>query len=266
MKSGILLGFIVFALLLGGCSEYRKVLKSTDMQYKYDKALEYYKSGKYAKSYPLFEELYIVYRGTEKGEKIAYYQANCDYKMKDFILAAHRFEQFYKNYPSSVYAEECQFMSAYCNYKLSPKFSLDQTDTYKAIRSFQLFTIQYPDSRLIDSCNQLLDELRFKIEYKEYRTAKLYYRMENYRAAVVSFGNFNNRYPNSAFKEETWFLSYKASYLLAVNSIEEKKVERIGDAMKAYVNFADRFPESARMKDAESLYEDLQEKLEIVKS
>lgn len=258
--------FVVAFLALGACSEYRTVLKSTDMQYKYDKALEYYKSGKYAKAYPLLEELYIVYRGTEKGEKISYYQAHCDYKLKDYILAAHHFEQFYKTYPGSPFAEECQFMAAYCNYRLSPKYSLDQTDTYKAVRSFQLFAIDHPNSQLIDSCNQLLDELRYKIEYKEYRTAKLYYKMENYNSAVVAFENFNERYPNSRYKEETWFLSYKASYLLAVNSIDEKKVDRIGNAMKAYTNFADRFPQSDDLREAESLYEDLQKKLEIAKS
>lgn len=266
MKIGFPLVFLFVLLLFTSCTEYRKVLKSTDMQYKYDKALEYYKAGKYAKAYPLLEELYIIYRGTEKGEKIAYYQASCDYKMKDYILAAHRYSEFHKNYPTSVYAEECQFMSAFCNYKLSPKYSLDQSETFTAIRSFQFFAIQYPNSSRIDSCNQLLDELRYKLEYKEYKTARLYYRMENYKAAVVSFDNFNDRYPNSRFREETWYLSFKASYLLALNSIDEKKVDRIGDAMKAYVNFADRFPQSEWVRDAELMYESLQRKLETAKS
>lgn len=248
------------------CTDYRKVLKSEDMQYKYDMALEYYKDGKYAKAYPLFDELFIRYRGTEKGEKIAYLVAKCDYGLRDYVLSAHRFSQFYKNYPNSQYAEEAQFLSAHSKFNLSPKYSLDQTDTYSAIRSFQLFTLQFPESQYIDSCNQLMDELRFKLEMKDYKAAKLYYKRERYRAAVVSLGNFNDRYPNSQFKEETWYLWVKASYLLAINSIEEKKEERIEDAIEAYVTFADRFPESRYIKECISYAETLRSELELVQN
>lgn len=253
-----LFSVLIGVILLSSCTEYRKVLRSDDMQYKYDKAIEYYKVDKYAKAYPLFEELYIVYRGTNKGEKIAYYQAYCDFKMKDFLLAGHRFGQFYKSFPNSVYSEECQFMSAYCDYRLSPTFSLDQGDTYRAIRSFQLFAIDHPESERIDSCNTLLDELRFKVEKKDFEKARLYYRMENYKAATVSLNGFNELYPNSEYREESLFMAFDASFELAKNSIESKKVERIESAMKAYITFADRFPKSKRLREAESKYEDLE--------
>ena len=255
-----LLSLVLLSLVLtfSSCTEYRKVLKSADMQYKYDMALSYYKDGKFTKAYPLLEELYIVYRGTEKGERIAYYQAKCDFNLEAYLLASHRFTQFYKNYPNSAFKEEAQFLAAFCQYKMSPKWSLDQTDTQRAIRSFQLFTIDHPNSSRIDSCNNLLDELRYKLEYKEFRAAQLFFKMENYRAAQVAFDNFNQNYPGSQFKEEAWFLEYKAGYLLAANSVEEKKLERIEAAMEAYINFVDRFPESKRLKEAETHYEDLQ--------
>ncbi|GAB5538567.1 MAG: outer membrane protein assembly factor BamD [Salibacteraceae bacterium] len=249
---------LFIALIFGSCSEHRKVLRSDDMQYKYDMALEYMADEKYTKAYPLLDELYIMYRGSNKGEKIAYTLAECEFGMKDFILAGHRFGQFKKNYPHSEYAEKAQFLSAYCNYRMSPKYSLDQTDTYRAIRSFQLFTIQYPESELIDSTNTLLDELRYKIELKDYKTAKLYYRREAYRAATVALKNFNQRYPNSQYREETWYMWLKASYLLAMNSVEEKKVDRIEMALEAYRTFADRFPDSSYAREAKNLYEDLE--------
>lgn len=266
MKNPLVIVLLAFVLIFSSCTEYRKVLKSADMQYKYDKALEFYKDGKYTKAYPLFEELYIVYRGTDKGERIAYYQATTDFKMNDYLLASHRFTQFYKNYPNSDFNEEAQFLSSFCQYKMSPKWSLDQTETQRAIRSLQLFTIDYPNSSRIDSCNQLLDELRFKLELKEFKAAKLFYRMENYLAAKVAFDNFNQSYPSSKFKEEAWFLEYKSGFLLAANSVEDKKLERIEAAMEAYVNFVDRFPDSKRLKEAEILYEDLQQLLAETKN
>lgn len=266
MKRAYFTTFILFLLLLTACTEYRQVLKSSDMQYKYDKALEYYKDGKYARAYPLLEELYVVYRGTDKAEKIAYYQAKSDFFAKDYILAGHRFKQFYKNFPNSEHAEECQFLSAFCNYKLSPKWSLDQTDTDLAIRSLQLFAIDYPESSRIDSCNALLDELRFKLELKEFKAAKLFYKMETYRASQKAFENFNRQYPSSRFREESFFLEFKSGYLLALNSVEDKKVERIEDAMDAYVTFVDRFPDSKSIKEAEQLYSELQKLLKETKN
>lgn len=261
MNKGIIFIFGCLLLISTSCTEHRKVLKSTDMQYKYDMALQYLKAEKYAKAYPLFDELYIMYRGTQKGEKIAYSLAQCEYGMKDYILAAHRFGQFYKSYPGSEFAEKSQFLSAFCNYKLSPKYSLDQADTYKAIKSFQLFALQYPESQMIDSCNLLLDDLRYKIELKDYKTSKLYYKRERYRAAAVSFKNFNDRYPNSRYKEETWFLWYKSTYLLAVNSVPEKKIERIEASMEAYTTFADRFSASKYLKEAANMNADIEKKL-----
>lgn len=260
MRHYIWLALVVMSL--GACTEYRKVLKSADMQYKYDTALKYYKAGKYTKAYPLLEELYIVYRGTDKGERIAYYQAKCDFKQNDFILAAHRFEQFYQNYPRSEFAEESRFLSAYCNYKLSPKWSLDQMETNRAIRALQLFAIAYPESGRIDSCNQLLDELRYKLEYKEYRAAKLFFKMENYSASKVAFANFNASYPMSTFREETWYLWFESSYLLAINSVEEKKKERLEAAKEAYITFVDRFQTSKYLKQAEAHFEKIQAELE----
>ena len=257
---------ILLTVILASCTEYRKVLRSDDMQYKYDMALQYMNEEKYTKAYPLLDELYILYRGTDKGEKLAYMLAECEFGLKDYLLASHRYSQFKKNYPGSDKEEIAQFLSAYCSYKISPKPSLDQTDTYKAIRAFQLFAIEHPESEYIDSCNTLLDELRYKLELKEYRAAKLYYKRERYRAATVAMKNFNDRYPNSKYKEETWFLWYKASSLLAINSITEKKIERIESALKAYTTFADRFPDSKYGKEAKSLHETLEKNLEIAQN
>jgi outer membrane protein assembly factor BamD len=234
------------------------------MQYKYDMAIEYYKNEKYTKAYPLLEELYIVYRGTDKAERIAYYQARCDFEMRDYILAGHRFSQYYKNFPNSQFSEEAQFLAAFCNYQLSPKWSLDQTDTYRAIRALQLFAIDHPNSSKIDSCNALLDELRFKLEYKDYKAAKLFLRMENYQSAQVAFENFNRSYPASRYREETRFLQYKAAYLLAMNSVETKKLERIDAALDTYVTFVDRFPESEYLREAEEFYDKLRREREIM--
>ena len=66
----ILIAFIL--LIINSCSEYQKVLKSTDYNLKYEKAIEYYEEEDYYRALSLLEELVSLYRGSERAERIAW--------------------------------------------------------------------------------------------------------------------------------------------------------------------------------------------------
>ena len=87
-------------------------------------------------------------------------------------------------------------MSAYCSYLESPHDSLDQSSTNDAIKELQFYANIYPKSDSVPICNKLIDELRFKLEKKEFEISKLYFKTQEYRAAVVSFKNTIKDYPN----------------------------------------------------------------------
>ena len=257
LKKLFFLLVILTSFGLVSCSEYNKVLKSTDLDYKYDKALEYYNAEKYYKALPLIEELVSVYRGHKRAEKLNYYFAYTDYYLGDLLLASYKFNQFTKTYPTSKYTEECLFMSAYCQYLMSPNFSLDQQSTYKAIGELQVFIDKYPSSTRKDTCNTLIIELEQKLEKKTFEDCMQYLKMEDYRASINSFKNLLKDFPDTKYREETYFLIFKASYLLADNSTTKKKQQRIDDAIKAYVTFVDRYPKSTFVKEAEGYYDNV---------
>lgn len=255
----------VLLVLVSGCTEYQKVLKSSDINLKYDKAMEYYDEGEYLKAYPLFEDLIAIYRGTEKAENLYYRYAYSDFYLGDYLLAAHRFSQFVKTFPTSKYAEECQFMIGYCNYLNSPKYSLDQTNTYKAINELQLFTNLYPNSELKDSCNTLVDELIDKLAKKNFEIAMHYLHTEDYKSGIVAFQNFLDDFPDTEYREVAEFNMLKAYADLAKNSVESKKMQRIEDSLEAYVNFVDSFPDGKYIRRAEAIYaEMLKEKEKLI--
>jgi outer membrane protein assembly factor BamD len=224
------------------CSNYQKLLKSSDNELKYSKALEFYEKGDYLKSQQLFEQIQAFFKGTDKAEKIAYYNANCYYKQKDYILAGYYFRAFSTNYSSSIYAEEALYLSAYCSYLDSPRSSLDQTSTAEAISSLQLFINQYPKSARIGECNKLIDELRAKLEKKDIDIAMLYFKMSDYKASVVSLNNVLKDYPDTKSKELILYSILQAKYEYAVNSIYEKRNERLKEAMDSYDELAAGFP------------------------
>ena len=245
---------IILAVTLVGCSEYQKVLKSTDLDYKYEKAIEYYEEDDYFKALPLFEELIPLYRGSERAEIVYYYYCYCNYEQDMYSVAAFHFKKFARTFPTSKHAEETLFMSGYCYFLLSPKATLDQSDTYRALDAMQLFINTYPENTLVDSSNTIMDRLRAKLETKSYMNSKQYFKLQDYKAAIIALNNTLKDYPETERREELLFLIYKSNYLLSINSVEKKKLSRIEDTIEAYYTFVDSYAESEYMKEAEQLY------------
>lgn len=252
---------ITALVALSACSRYQKVLKSTDLDLKFKAAVEYYEDEKYNKAYPLFDELLTLYRGTQKAQDVYYYFAFTNYHLKDYLLAAYHFKNFYKTFPNSPYAEECAFMVGYCYYLESPVYSLDQTYTYKAINELQLFVNTHRQSTKLPECNEYIQELREKLERKSYERANLFYKTEYYQAAVVAFNATLNDFPDTQYREEVLFSRLKATYELAVNSIESKKLQRFIESKTAYFEFIETYPNSENAEDAQEMYAKIKQQI-----
>lgn len=74
------------AMLLSSCGEYNKLLKSTDYEYKYEAAKNYFAKGKYSKSATLLNELITILKGTDKAEESLYMLGMSYYNQKDYRL------------------------------------------------------------------------------------------------------------------------------------------------------------------------------------
>ena len=145
-------------------------------------------------------------------------------------------------------------MNAYCFYLSSPNYKLDQTDTKNAIKEFQSFIDNYPQSTRIDTSNKLVDRLRSKLEHKDYDQIKQYYKLSDYKASITASKNFVKDFPDSKYIEEIYFLIINSYYLLAINSIPSKKTERLDGAIENYLKFVDLYPKSDYLFKAENVY------------
>jgi outer membrane protein assembly factor BamD len=253
----------MISLVFLGCNSYEKILKSSDMELKYQKAQEYYEKEDYYRAKPLLEELISVYKGTKSVEKIYYYYSFCEYGMSNFLLAAYHFRNLYQTYPRSEYAEEAQYMQAFSYFMLSPGYNLDQEYTNKAIEHFQLFINSYPDTDRAKEANGLIDKMRRKLEQKALASAKLYYNLRQYKAAALSFDNLLREYPDTQDAEEAHFYIIQSYYQLAERSIAGKQKERYRKAVDAFTSFKERYPESKWLKNATNLNDRSLAKLEV---
>jgi outer membrane protein assembly factor BamD len=261
-----ILPLLLILIIISACSEFNKVLKSDDNDYKKERAIEYYHEKEYLNAATLLEDIIPYYKLTPDGEMLYYYYCMSNYYLGDYYLASYYFRRFINQYPNSKYTEECQFLSAICSVKNSPEYALDQTETFNAIDQLQIFIDMYPYSNRIDTCNQIMDRLSFKLETKDFESSKLYYQTENYKAAVVALKNFLQKHPHSTYSEEAMYLLVLSSFELGINSIESKKLKRLEATLKSYRKFANEFPDSKRLNELKSVNKKTEEAIKSMES
>jgi outer membrane protein assembly factor BamD len=253
---------LLAVLVLASCGKQQKLLKSTDNEAKYAAAVNYYETNDYYRALQLFQQLINFYQGTEKAEKMQFYYAYCYYHQKDYVLASYYFKRFVDNYPRSVFAEEAMYMNAYCYFLDSPISSLDQTNTYTAIKELQLFINFYPNSDRVEEANKLIDQLRGKLQRKDLDIANLYLKMKLFEAAIYSYKNILKDYPDTEYKEDILFAILKSYYNYATYSISTKQAERYQSALDSYNELVFQFPDTKYLKAAKNMNQDVLDHVE----
>ena len=118
-----------------------------------------------------------------------------------------------RNYPASPQVADASYKTAMCYYNLSPKPSLDQQYTRKAIDEFQSFVEYFPANANAADADAKIRELTTRLAKKQYDTARLYSTMQSYRSALFYFDDviekyhdteyaprFLDKYPNSVLR------------------------------------------------------------------
>ena len=248
-----LLSLFLLVVLFASCSEYQKALKTEDVAVKFEMATKLYDTEKYNDAIRLIEQIAPAYRGKPQAEKLFYMFSQSYYKTKQYYLAAYQFESFVSGYPKSEKVEEAAYLGAKCFSMLSPVYSLDQIDTFKAIDKLQSFIDTYPNSNYLPEANKSLKELNEKIEKKVYENAKGYHTILDYKSAMVALDNFIADFPGTQFKEDALFYKYDSAYQIAINSVAAKMEERLNIAATAYNGLIKFKPDTKHKKIADEM-------------
>ncbi|WP_116127389.1 outer membrane protein assembly factor BamD [Lewinella sp. IMCC34183] len=246
MQYSIKLTLLLLSVVLFGCrSEFETIRTSNDPAMILQKANAYYDAGEYQRAQTLYELVIAPYRGQTEAEQIAYRYAYTYYYTEQYVLASYYFKNFATTYGGSPLREETEFMSAYANYMLSPTYRLDQSYSVKAIEGFEEFANRYPDSERVPEANRLIDEMRAKMELKDFESAKLYMDIERFESALTSFENVLKDYPETQRAEEIRYLMARVQYEYASRSFRTRKPERLRATIELAENFLNRYPDSA---------------------
>ena len=254
-RIAIISKILVLLVLLTSCSEYERLLKSDDFQAKYEAAMDYFEDEDYVRSATLIEQILPVYRGTARAADLNFTLAYAYFHRRDYMLAAHHFDSFVRDFPASPHIEEATFMRAYCNYLLSPRPDLDQSTTRRSIEQFTLFMSRFPESERVEEATELVVEMRAKLLEKSFESARLYFDMGDYQAAIVALKNSLADFPETRHREEIMFMILRASFLLADRSVPERQLERFQATIDEYYAFIEEFPDSRYVREAHNMFQ-----------
>ncbi len=259
MKKNIIIT-LVAAATLSSCGQYNNVLKSTDYEYKYEAAKNYFAKGQYNKSSTLLNELITILKGTDKSEESLYMLGMSYYNQKDYAMAAQTFITYFNTYPRGIYTELARFHAGKALYLDTPEARLDQSGTYAAIQQLQLFLEYYPASVKKSEAQDMVFDLQDKLVFKELLSARLYYNLgiymgaNNYLSCVITAQNALKDYPYTDYREDLSILMLRARYEMALNSADEVKMDRYRETADEYYAFKNEFPESKHLKDADKIF------------
>jgi outer membrane protein assembly factor BamD len=246
---------LISFVLLSSCGQYEKLLKSEDFELKKAKAKEYYADGQYVKVTELLTQILPRYRATEEAEELNWMNCQAYYGMKDYFMAGSYFKSFIDQFPFGKHAEEANFMSALCDYKISAKPELDQDNTKNAIEGFNIFLNRFPNSSKAEESRKMIADLQDKLVEKSYLSAKLYYDMKQYKAAVVALNNSLKEYATTKYREKMMYLKLNSLFQYAELSMATKQKERYQAALDDYYSFMEEFPKSTYSKDVNGIFQ-----------
>ncbi len=250
------------ALMLQSCkSEYEALLNGNDVDAKYSAAFDFFNHGKYNRAAQLFESLSVLTSGTERDDTVQYYWGLSNYRYKDYYTAETNFTKFITNFPRSPFTDEASFLRIDCLYRSTLRYELDQTPTHTAISAINQYLIENPKSTHSAICYRMLKELNDRLDKKAYENAKLYYRMEDYKASRVAFRNILKDDAENIYREDILYYIAKSSYKYAFLSVESKQKERYLTFVDDYYNFIGELPDSQYRKELDVLYRRAQKAL-----
>jgi outer membrane protein assembly factor BamD len=246
---------LIVLVLLSSCGPYERLLKSSDYDLKKAKAKEYYDAGQYVKTTELLAQVLPRFRATDEAEDLNWINAQAYFGMKDYFMASSTFKSFIEQFPFGKHAEEANYMAALSDYYLSPRAELDQESTKNAIEGFKIFLNKFPNSAKAEDTRNKIAELQDKLVEKSYLSAKLYYEMNQYKAAVVALTNSLKEFSASKYREQMMYLKLNSLFLYAENSFSDKQKERYQATLDDYYSFMEEFPKSTYAKDVDNIYQ-----------
>jgi outer membrane protein assembly factor BamD len=240
----------LLGILFTGCGSTEQTTTQS-AEARFDKAMELFREGDFLEAIDQFSIITLQYQGSTVSDDAQFYLGECRFERHEYVLASFEYEQLKRNMSASPLVQDAQYKLALSYYFLAPDPPLDPQYTLKAIDEFQSFVDYYPGHALATDAEEKIRDLTGRLAKKEYDSARLYMVMGYYRAAGYYFDLVLEKYHDTEYAP--------LSHIGKVEALMERG--RLLEARREIMKFLGDFPNSVFRSRAESLKEEIEDKL-----
>ena len=190
----------------------------------------------------------MQFSGSGFADDAEIYLGDCYFRRGEFLLAAYEYENLKRRMASSPLVPLAQYKLALCYYSLSPKSSLDQKYTTKAIDEFQAFLEYHPQHDSAKISAEKIRRLNTRLAKKEFDIALLYVALEEYQSAQHYFEKLLERFHDTEYAEQ-------AQLEIVELWITRNKYDKAKESLDL---FFQKYPASSSREKAESLRNEIE--------
>ena len=222
--------FLVVSAASAGCGGSLKEQRREGVA-SFETAKANYDRGNYLDAIPDFKAYVEQYPGTDRTDDALYYLGECYIREKDYALASAQFDRLLRDFPTSPLQADALFELARCDDLQSHPAPLDQTETQRALTRYNQFVDQYPTHARVVEARARIQALRDRLAEKLLRTARLYVKLRQERAATIYSRRLLAQYPESKWAPE-------AALLLAGSLERQGRKQEAVETLKKFIPLA----------------------------
>lgn len=267
--------FLIFTLLaatafsLTSCASNEGGGDRTQMcRNRFESADKEFKAGNYGRVKEPLEEILNLCIGTGYMEQAQFLLAESYFNLEEWLEARGEYGSFINNFPSSPFIETAEFRKAVSAFNIEYDIDRDETNTTLAMRDFEKFQSNYPESALNDSVNYYMNLLIERRAERDYRVARLYHKLGHPQSTVIYMKEFLDLYPRSKRRPEALNLLvesyaeldqfetarfYLENYRLTVPDSIQKRIESVESQEKYIAKLEKAFQKRIEKEQKEKL-------------
>ncbi len=169
------------------------------------KAMREFDNENYLEAIEAFKTITVQYQGSTVADGAQFYIGEARFERAEYILAAAEYDMLVRSMPSSKHLATARYKRALSYFMMSPKPQLDQKYTKLAIDDFQTFLEYSPQDSLAKDAETKIAELTDKLAEKVFESGMLYFRREQYKAAIVYFDNVSEQYHDTRYADAAMY-------------------------------------------------------------
>ena len=166
-----------------------------------------YQKGRYEKAIESFQKLKEQYPLDELALRAELGIADAHFSMEEYGYAEIAYNDFVNLHPANENLSYVMYQIGMCHYKQLLSIDRDQTETWKAVKEFEKLIARFPTSKFSFLAEKKVRECRSRLAEQEYYVGELYFKMKQYKAAMLRFENIAKNYVNLG-------LDYKVKFMM----------------------------------------------------